>query len=273
MGVVTHKCIVCGVDFPHRSRAKDSNQCCSRECGFAFQRSTATARAIPKADRRWIHWYFKTCEECGNRFRTDGNLIRHTRVTCSEECKRAGEARAARLRYTAVTPVPGVCIECGAQFCGQKGTLYCSVRCAQRVSRRAAKFKRKTRYRNADVQSGRVTFQALWEATGGRCYICGGLCFRSHKSPHPLAPTIDHKVSIAKGGQHLMENAGIAHAICNSFKSDRALDVFIIDACKKAVVLAREGRCSDAWGLYPRKSAAVREIRSVTVPTVLEDAA
>lgn len=61
-------------------------------------------------------------------------------------------------------------------------------------------------------------------ATQSVCGICGHPVDMNLKPPHPLAPTIDHIIPIAKGGHPSdIANLQLAHWICNREKSDKIL--------------------------------------------------
>ena len=54
------------------------------------------------------------------------------------------------------------------------------------------------------------------------CAICGKPVDKKLKAPHPLAPTIDHIIPVAKGGHPSdIDNLQLAHATCNRQKSDK----------------------------------------------------
>lgn len=54
------------------------------------------------------------------------------------------------------------------------------------------------------------------------CGICGKPVDFSYKNPHPLAPTVDHIIPVAKGGHPSdISNLQLAHRCCNREKSDR----------------------------------------------------
>lgn len=59
-------------------------------------------------------------------------------------------------------------------------------------------------------------------ATENVCGICGQPVDKTLKAPNPMAPVIDHKVPINKGGHpSAMSNLQLAHAACNRKKSDK----------------------------------------------------
>lgn len=56
------------------------------------------------------------------------------------------------------------------------------------------------------------------------CGICGTPVDKTLRSPHPLSPTVDHIIPVAKGGHpSALENLQLAHRICNRAKSDKLI--------------------------------------------------
>ena len=54
------------------------------------------------------------------------------------------------------------------------------------------------------------------------CGICGKPVDFSYKYPHPLSPTVDHIIPIAKGGHPSdLSNLQLAHRYCTRAKSDK----------------------------------------------------
>ncbi len=54
------------------------------------------------------------------------------------------------------------------------------------------------------------------------CGICGAPVDFSYRYPHPLSPTVDHIIPVAKGGHPFaLENLQLAHRYCNRQKSDK----------------------------------------------------
>ena len=62
-------------------------------------------------------------------------------------------------------------------------------------------------------------------ATQTVCGICGRPVDFSLKYPHPLSPTIDHIIPLAKGGHPSdIDNLQLAHRCCNRQKSDKLVE-------------------------------------------------
>ena len=58
------------------------------------------------------------------------------------------------------------------------------------------------------------------------CGICGKPVDFSYKNPHPLAPTVDHIIPVAKGGHPSdISNLQLAHRCGNRQKADKLVDV------------------------------------------------
>ncbi len=59
-------------------------------------------------------------------------------------------------------------------------------------------------------------------ATQSVCAICGKPVDKTIKSPHPMSPTVDHIIPIARNGHPSdINNLQLAHRACNRAKSDK----------------------------------------------------
>ena len=62
-------------------------------------------------------------------------------------------------------------------------------------------------------------------ATQTVCGICGKPVDFSLKYPHPLSPSIDHIIPVAKGGHPSdIDNLQLSHWTCNRQKSDKLIE-------------------------------------------------
>jgi 5-methylcytosine-specific restriction endonuclease McrA len=52
------------------------------------------------------------------------------------------------------------------------------------------------------------------------CQLCGKRVAMAKQVPHSKAPTIDHVLPLARGGDDTRANVQLAHFLCNSLKSD-----------------------------------------------------
>lgn len=234
-------CLECGKSFPRRN-GRCANKCCSQLCGWAY------LRRLKPPTPKFSKVFPRQCIECLDVFvARNGNT-----EACSAVCRKERGARLRQQRHVEPVAIDLKCPECGSHF---KATstrqVYCSAKCSISVGRRSSKFRRKTVYVAARGRAEAICFANVWDRDGGRCYICDGLCFKSFQYPHPLAPTLDHRIPISLGGEHLMSNAGIAHNICNNFKGKLTNPAVYVNACKMAVRAASEGR--EPWYLHPLK--------------------
>lgn len=167
---------------------------------------------------RRTHLRWRTCDTCRQWFLPGGQ-----RQTCSDRCRRSLLAHNARTKRLDRRH-PAVCQVCGGQFLTNRwGALYCGAACAGRspVARaavKAGKRRRRARERGA-VTVERFTDVEVFERDGWRCGLCRRKVKRHVSVPHPEAPTIDHVVPLADGGQHTRANVQCAHFLCNSLKS------------------------------------------------------
>ena len=67
-----------------------------------------------------------------------------------------------------------------------------------------------------------LTNRKIILATQSICAICGKPVDKSLKYPHPMSPTVDHIIPVAKNGDPAsIDNLQLAHRYCNRQKSDK----------------------------------------------------
>lgn len=209
----TRQCAVC--ERTYKPKAVDRTTCCSRECGLVYvqqvrrERFAAVRDALPPPQTEvWC----RDCGHCGAAF-----------VTRAEQQPYCSWCR----RYR-----PKCCI-CSVAYRGGSRSRWertCSAECqAANEARKAANAKRSKRAaqsrRRAKIRGLRhesVDPIAVFERDGWRCQIC------SCRTPARLrgtrkadAPELDHRVPLAKGGTHTLDNLQTACRACNQEKSDR----------------------------------------------------
>lgn len=178
----------------------------------------------------------KTCAFCSGPFSTTTKRVVFCSLVCAQR-DRAGWSKSQDLAIYTPKPRPaplvhharttnrltcGACRVCGDMFVSFETGVTCSTECYRirlRESRHAAKQRRRALKRNAYVAP--VYRKKVFEADGYRCHICNKMTLRNTVVPHPMAPTLDHLVPLAKGGTHEPINCRTAHFICNSTKGDR----------------------------------------------------
>lgn len=65
-----------------------------------------------------------------------------------------------------------------------------------------------------------VRRRTVFERDHWECQLCHEPVRRDALAPDPKAPTIDHRIPLARGGTHEMDNVQCAHFLCNALKRD-----------------------------------------------------
>lgn len=105
-------------------------------------------------------------------------------------------------------------------------------------------------------------------ATQNTCGICGHPVDFSLKPPHPMAPTIDHIIPIAKGGHPSdIDNLQLAHWTCNRQKSDK---IFRSNQETKQAIGNRVLPQSMDWTKYRENQDEQREEKKEGKKTVIK---
>jgi hypothetical protein len=88
----------------------------------------------------------------------------------------------------------------------------------KRKSSRISKAKRRAIYKRAEAES--IDPFDIFERDGWRCHICGCKTPKSKRGTYSNnAPEIDHIVTLADGGSHILSNVACACRKCNQKKS------------------------------------------------------
>ena len=130
-------------------------------------------------------------------------------------------------------PMTTLCVVCGKSFVHRSlGRRYCSNRCTAKASYesrknspeyKAARLGYDQRRRARKTTTAVEVFESVEIFTRDRyrCHMCGKRCRRDVVVPHPMAPTLDHLIPLAEGGEHTRANTATACFMCNSVKGDR----------------------------------------------------
>lgn len=216
-------CPYCGDELPNPRRVQCGKAECRRQAHNARCREHQRKRRAAGLDaNRKRTVYTRTCCVCGEEFTTrrkggrycgNGpgcNRLPKAPVICGPSCRVAD-------RPERRTFIAGYCPECGTgvvRITHLNAAGFCSRKCRRREMRR--------RRRAAVAGPGRKTlgFRSVAERDRWVCQLCGEPVSQDETVPHPLAPTMDHVVPLARGGAHEMGNVQLAHFICNSVKGD-----------------------------------------------------
>jgi hypothetical protein len=252
-------CAVCSVFFvPRLSMGIACGGPCSRRLGDINQRWKAVRdpeyrsrrlqqrrKANAKSrERPWVEQY--DCVGCGRRCIRGENVPIRANRWCSKSCaknhlrsasptptkiqrKRAELARrdrglASRRRRTWQQ---STCGECGSRFLvpARATDATCSRVCAdgwRRSQVKDGRRRRRARQRGASRRE-RYSLRQIAERDRWKCQLCGDLVLKSAAVPHPRAPTVDHILPLARGGDDTVANVQLACFRCNCLKGDRVL--------------------------------------------------
>jgi 5-methylcytosine-specific restriction endonuclease McrA len=118
-----------------------------------------------------------------------------------------------------VRPAPERFCACGISI-PKKDRQCADCRAAAR-RRRKERDKRRRRALKRGARSESYTLAEIAVRDGHLCGLCHAQVPMDLAVPHPQAPTVDHVVPLAKGGDDTRANVQLAHFICNSLKGDR----------------------------------------------------
>ncbi|MFL6145619.1 MAG: HNH endonuclease [Labedaea sp.] len=96
----------------------------------------------------------------------------------------------------------------------------CETCIASDVRERGKQHKRRQRAKRWGVDHGPYSLAEVAERDGFVCRLCWRPVNMVRVVPHPGAPTLDHKIPLARGGPDTESNIQLAHFLCNSTKSD-----------------------------------------------------
>lgn len=144
-----------------------------------------------------------------------GSRSRYAKGGCRcDECKTAAARRArekyARRRANGGRPDPGnvenICATCGEHFTAKRKRTYCARPCYLIAIGSAPK---------PDYWVNNAIRLTVYHRDGYRCQLCGEPVDMCADTNAPLAPTLDHIVPRARGGNDTEGNLRLAHRQCN----------------------------------------------------------
>ena len=168
---------------------------------YAQEQAEATARMLPP----------KPCDGCGNEYQPRSARSRF----CTEACR-------SKSRYVETEKTKGICVHCGLSFLGRPQRKYCGPRCAKKANRKRTKaLSHKDRCRVWHRRYEAIDPYKVFERDNWMCGICFAPVDRDTVAPDPLSASLDHRIPLSKGGNHVWDNVRCAHFGCNSIKSDK----------------------------------------------------
>jgi len=223
----TARCAICGAAFP---KTKSIRLYCSKYC---YKRAGYLAKRGPIKARG--------CAECGAPLPTPTRKgDRSDHVYCSTRCTRVADYRRNRTvinarnntRHASTHPRRhATCKGCAVRFLAKRvDSKFCSGVCfwkwfshtpSRVVAQRAQASKRGALKRGASLVE-RIDARVVFARDGWRCQLCGADTARAELGKrHPRAPTMDHIIPLALGGEHSYRNIQCACLRCNLRKGAR----------------------------------------------------
>ena len=203
----TKICVFCETGF---TAPRVDSRFCSKRCRVQDQVRQENAAYVPKR-------YDRKCEKCGVKF----VAARVNKIYCSKSCN--GPARPEKPPKPKKSTIRKLwirrCEACGDIYSThQNASRHCTRTCRdRRAKERRDDLKRARGY---GVEFSDFARLKVYERDAWTCQLCGEKTSREYNHDDPWSPTLDHIVPLARGGAHTVGNAQIAHAICNSLKSD-----------------------------------------------------
>ena len=201
------RCSIDGCERPPRSPA--SPYC---EMHYYRLRRSGQVGSVESSRPTFTH-----CAHCGKPTRNGGQ---YCSVRCSTRARRGN-------------PAVSECVACGRPFHAVSKRLTCSPACQYQQARSMAILRYRTnptvRDRALDHSDRRkriknatriepIARYEVFEADGWLCQLCGEFVDRGHQWPHPLSPSLDHIIPLARGGTHTLDNVQCSHLRCNLAK-------------------------------------------------------
>lgn len=197
---------MCGAEYRY---THSKQRTCGRTCGLELRRREGTLR------KKWptTRVYFPQCLECGAVF----TARRPEARLCSDDC-RASRRVAWRAKDKRRPPVDWVrrCA-CGVAIDRHRQKCDACIEANRRAARQRKRKADKARHRG--IKSEPYTLIEIAERDRFKCGLCRRKVPMNRAVPHPKAPTIDHVLPIAVGGDDTRANVQLAHFQCNVRKS------------------------------------------------------
>lgn len=217
--ITLKKCSKCGIEKEFNTdnfRIKDS------------KRGTYKSQCRPCEYKRNVIGKFPfVCTNCGKEYLAK---TKDRNKFCSRECSfvyKSNHKKEKPTKPEKIKPIkPEIkyvfkdCKHCSKPFRVKETNnlkLYCSTRCTHKAMKNNRKYRERGQY------VAPVYRADIYKRDDYTCQLCGRKADMTKSVPHPMSPTLDHVIPLARGGTHEPSNVQLAHFICNATKSDRLL--------------------------------------------------
>jgi predicted nucleic acid-binding Zn ribbon protein len=230
---LSFNCNNCGNNFV--PKFLDRTTYCSRGCSYeASNKKKKEREEILKEEKK--NKSIKTCLACNKEFQT-----KKDQKFCSTECREATNKNKRIDKYVSNLNKNYKCKVCNKKFKSEYKNMkrsFCCEECEieyKRIKKRAFRkttkgkeekhnWNTKRRLKNKSQFVEKVNRKEIYERDKWICQLCGCKVDKRIKYPHIMSASLDHIIPIAEGGTHESKNCQLAHFICNSKKSNRALN-------------------------------------------------
>lgn len=212
---VVLECVKCGEQFSRYVSRARQGVCCSM-----CTKVEKTQKLQAQQEQKLAEKRLKEAQKAANQALFEAE--RNKRLDELHTCKVCGGSYSIRSYMKSI----------GTKY--ERDSGYCSAKCRNKSKNQREHARRKIVGGDSHRKRARkfgcefdssVTLKRLIERDGLYCKICGMAC---NPDDHgwtqymgPTSPTIDHIIPMAQGGGHTWNNVQIAHAQCNSWKSDK----------------------------------------------------
>lgn len=199
------ECEICGKAY---RRTYPKQRTCGRACGAVLH----VRGRPPRQPRRPRPDTAKVCRWCS------GSFSGPRRAYCSPECSALARRAADLVRYGKTLDDVDRCRRCSSTVAACRRICdACKALTARDAKRRK---RRRERAQRRGVAHEPYTLVEIAGRDRMRCGLCRKRVAMKQVVPHPKAPTIDHILPIAAGGDDTRANVQLAHFECNWKKSD-----------------------------------------------------
>ena len=184
------------------------------------------------------------CDRCGTAISVEPNRRqRYVNLYCGKQCREQhqhGFTYASSKEVALYIPLPqrrkterkplvfiaGRCAVCCELFVTTTARARtCGSQCASALTtarKKASRYRRRMRLRAARVAP--VIPAQIFERDNYLCHLCDMPVVSLARVPTPAAPTLDHVIPLALGGEHSPDNVRTAHFTCNSVRRDMPVE-------------------------------------------------
>lgn len=165
----------------------------------------------------------RSCDWCGQVLQVTGRRAAEKSVFCSRPCKDKKRHQQASEALLQSKPARR-CIHCTTPLAAAKraDAVFCTVKCQEAAVNLVRKINRRSAiYGTKPLTDKYVDRAAIIERDCSVCQVCSAPVDATLQHPDPMAPSIDHKIPLARGGGNELDNLQLTHLRCNLQKRNR----------------------------------------------------